>query len=346
MGDSKSGIPFRCGVNASLCFSPQSSCALDQYGQEYCVCPEGLQFDFAGARLSNCTMPTWFYPTFFAISTVGTIYGVAVLGNDILKTKSSCKLRWIAISYTATIVLVWIHVLCVFVENGLYEAGIIFMALYSMSINLAAYLAMITVVEPLYVALRVSIKRLEFWSRVYFMALTIILAGLQLSLLGYARRPDQIGTFNAMFAGQYLVLGISYPVTTTIVYRCATSVKDKVESLGVPKDLKIQKFLDQVNALRTLVRLIGLGGALVMAVSITIFILHSCPYQYLFWAFFTSFYWPPARIGSRFIRSKESNDKQVEEEFMKQTSKDQQQLVKTNPQWHSGQTLTLDTPIL
>ena len=91
---------------------------------QVCDCPPGWTNDFVGFfHTYNCDLPESFLTIFFAIVTCTSFFAVVAVGYKARGAKKHIKLlRDLVLLKTF---VDWVHVLCVYLQGGMYEAGLI-----------------------------------------------------------------------------------------------------------------------------------------------------------------------------------------------------------------------------
>jgi len=128
-------MEFRCGNNSSTSerwFACQNGgiCNYDATRGEFCGCPEGWTNDYVGfAHLPNCSLPESLLTIFFAV--YSAVYWVTmIVSGYATRTKAlKGKMRTLSTSTHIWSFTTWIHLLCVFIQGGFFEAALVSFAI-------------------------------------------------------------------------------------------------------------------------------------------------------------------------------------------------------------------------
>ena len=313
MGEAAVGIPFSCGANASLCFHADATCIDTLEMGQLCLCPADGSFihDFTAGHFPNCTLPYWFLPAFFAITTAGTLWALWILVPLIPKLKRT--VRTLVILFTLSVFFAWVHVMCVFVQKGLFAPGILFLALFTYPSLWASYFVTIIIVGPVYATLRRPMDRFKRNMKIFLGCLYSTLFVFQVALLvfagGVTKRERDI--YNAMFVGQLfssaLIFILSPLVTIIQVQRLEKLIKSITVSGDEPS--RMVAFLQQLQGLKKGMLLMLTNGFLLI-LPIVVLTIGSLPYQFVYWALNASTFWMGALQARTFAvgKNKQSSE--------------------------------------
>ena len=150
-------MEFECGAvvngsSSSVYFNCYNSgvCSFNSSRGQYCACPSGYTDDLIGfAHFPNCSLPIhalyWFFIAYTVLFYIGLLYSF----RKVQTSPSRGKLKTLIILLITWSFTGWIHILCVFVQNGYFEAAIIsFIFLDVSGFCLGAYSIQI-LIEPL-----------------------------------------------------------------------------------------------------------------------------------------------------------------------------------------------------
>ena len=296
------GISFSCGTNSSLCFSG-GICAITEDGRETCVCPPGYQHDFAWGHNSNCALPTWFLPAFFAITTVGIAW--AVFYNLARAIPNLRKVsRRVGLLYMTALTMHWLTVLSVFVQNGNFEPGVIFLCLGGLSMAYMTYLVLFVLVEPIYAALRRPIEQFRLFMNCLFLAFSTAQTTFAVVMVIYCRNDAM---FNAFYSGYLFVSSCFYLTPGMIVFVQTYRLEAMIMKVGMdpaqPGSEKMRVFLEQLHALRNVV-LRMVFNFVIISIPIVMLTIGSMPYNFVFWTLQLSTLWPASRQAVKFMRGR------------------------------------------
>ena len=151
---------FRCGQTANdtfFCFAGNSICIYDNSSGDVCGnCPNGYTKDFSFAHFPTCSFPTELYEYILAILTPFAFLGMIFMGRILFKLRSQVfKLGISGIIFEFTI---WAWLLSLYVQNGFFEAGIVFYLLSTISAFAYAWFFETLLLKSIYQGLQKSEK--------------------------------------------------------------------------------------------------------------------------------------------------------------------------------------------
>jgi len=279
---------------------------------EYCVCPDGFIHDFVWGRFSNCALPTWFLPTYFAFTTIGTVWTLAlILPGALFRLKS--RLKKAALCYCLSVSLEWLHVLCVFLQQGNFIPALVFLLFFPPVMLFTAYLMFKIIIDPVCTALGGRYVRRRAVLQVYFVSIAAALFIVQSATLAFADVESKAARdmFNLLFVVQMFLFAFAYPVTALIIVLQTQQLIDTIQSCrrdSQPPDQALEFFLGQLRALRKTAKILALNFVVLIPIPIAIIVIGSIPYQFVLWAINMSGIWPATYVIRRIIRAREKDE--------------------------------------
>jgi hypothetical protein len=282
---------------------------------------------YASHHFPNCVLPFWYLPSFFAVTTAGTLFALWILIPVVRSTKATVKK--IASLHCAGLILLWAHVLSVFVQNGAFEAAIVFLYVYGMMVSYQCYLTMFVVIEPIYAVLRKSTQNLKRLVKVVFTLQGICWTVLQVSIISVCRAEPgskQLPIYNSLGVGINVLAATMFAVIVCVLYIQAARLQKLIENLQLDRPSseafeagKLPQFLLQLKALKKTVLILGLNS-LIIIIPIVMLILGSFPYNFVLWSLIFTM-WPTAPQAAQFLKARSKTPAASKSNSSKENSK-------------------------
>ena len=288
----KGFVHFRCdssgNVNRSdLCLNG-GTCAsfieADGFERQFCMCPPEYVHDFVAGHFPNCAMTTATLPVMFGVLLAIAILALGVSGLIFLELKSS--LRRVAGLAIATTILCVLMFLSVWVQSGLFEAGLVFWFLR----NVVNYRCLIELAyvftRPMYALLRTKMDRFKRLMTVLEVINFSVQLAIIVSLMVFSRDgfPSRFNSGVTIFFLFFSVMMIAIGAT---ILKQISELKAEIQSNSLMReDAKLITFS------KNLVNYQRLCGSLVVMFTLLIgwpvcyIVLGSLPGQYVFFFFF------------------------------------------------------------
>ena len=289
--DREMSLAFRCEANGvALCMNGASCASLGNGTdvRQSCSCVEGYVHDFSYGHFENCSMPG------HALVSILVSYSIAGLGCFLLLFRlqqrvKQANVKVVARLHIVNLILEWFHVLAVYLQNGVFEAGAFFACLNCIGLTFVSLGSAAIILGPLYLTDLTKIQSM----RKTFQGYGIISAGVW--VVGYAgiaascRIPDK--TIFHGFVVYLLTLCIVQIASLTLLvcrttmelYRQVSSVS--VSSSGSRNQAAVNRFSTRLRRLS--IGLIALGAIEVtplLPLPAVLLVFGSIPYLWIFWA--------------------------------------------------------------
>lgn len=195
------------------------------------------------------------------------------------------------IFYCVSVACIWLHVLCIFLQGGNFEAALVFLVLLGPSLIYFAYLMFRVVIDP--VAATIGEKKLRLRREISifcFVFFTVALTFVQLAMIAYANpfTPETRDTFNLLFALQSLIMATSYPVSTFACLLQLWQLIAIIQTLTANTHAsdtgkqQLQAFLEQLHKLKTFAIGMSFNFVPLFIPVVFVFAIGSLPYQFVF----------------------------------------------------------------
>lgn len=275
-------MEFRCGLNEAdgMQFGCQNGgvCNLSDTIGQFCECPPGWTHDFVGcAHFRNCALPVDFLRIFFIVFTVVFWLTMFVVLWKLRLVKSRGKMRTLSFACIIWSLFSWIHLLCVYLQDGFYEAGVVSFAL----IGINGYWIASYVIPLLFapIAMRAGLPRIaQLSSAITWSAFTVQLAisiGLSGVTLRYCSDPNP-----AMF-NKFMIIFLLEQCTAVMMGSIWTfQTAFRLQSLLPETAIAVKK---QVTLISTVSILTVATGALTGAVTVVWIFYSSVPFIWIVW---------------------------------------------------------------
>jgi hypothetical protein len=298
--------------------NPLATCASNNAtGEQYCVCPPGYVHDFLSYHDKNCYLPENFM-LYYLIASSFFMWGAILVMFLRLRTLRAAVFR-LGYLYILILLFQWLWLLCIYLENGAYEAAAFFTFAWSTALLISSGEVVLFLTVPIYF---VTGKSPGAWKkRVYaIMGCFIMLQFIAtIIVMVYSRSSPEVYNYayNAyLFALIFVIMGtdillimMGIPQLRTLI----TSLNSaNAENRINQNDTRYDKLIVQLDAL-------VVASVAVLLVTVPLFViaiicsmvLGSVPYDCIFFVLISSSMWSVMPIYLRFY-GEQQKDKAVD----------------------------------
>lgn len=295
-------MEFRCGAeNASATHSGLrfigctngGTCRITLTGQQFCTCPAGWQADHVGfGHFDNCSLPQSFVRLFFIV------FSAVALPCLLIQSSLLFRAWYIGSSLRPGIPLSllwqwcnWIHVLCVYSQDGFYEAAALSLIAYLSIGYIVGAHALVAFMEPVAILREYnhsfrSLKRRIF---VFFPCAAIVVSSFLFASVAYAG-SESTSIFNLLMFLMILVSVLAITVTQTSIILAARRLDQLFEATTLGESYSSTKLTEVQLRIRFQLRSVvracmafGIGNVCMICCLCVWAIYGQFPYLYIGW---------------------------------------------------------------
>jgi hypothetical protein len=254
---------------------------------EFCdKCPEGYEADYSCFHFPNCSAPTTWYLITFILHSICLPFSLLYIYTTAIGLRSEA-LQLVKI-YAGLNVTYWVLHLCLFIQNGMHEAGLVAQGLAILHFVYFGTRTLLFVLAPVYAIARSPMTQV---SRAYYLLCGFLVACTcvpNFVAIAFARDPDP-ATYNTVYSAFGVALGatmVIYPVVGLVnEWRLRRVLESIIEatykSLG-KRDTSLEAVLLRLKYMRYSLLFMICGAAIPYSLSIVVvFVLKSMPMLYL-----------------------------------------------------------------
>lgn len=256
---------------------------MDQLGHDYCVCDPALGFvhDFTFLHLPNCSMPHWFLLFMFITITCGTVFAFVIYLQTLKLAKKEVKfLMHLFMLGTA---LTWCISLSLYLQDGMYVAGLVFTALMVIVFPYFVYHLTMFMLRPAFAAAQRNIAFVERLLQIVLSVFSLFIVIPVLIASAYARKEEERPHYHVAISGSLIPAGLAFASFTIIAATACKRLMRAVEELSVlhPDRFDIPVLRARLRWLFLVLFAVFVMGAGVCLASLIQFSLGSFPYMYV-----------------------------------------------------------------
>ncbi len=194
------GIPFQCDISTNnLCFNNATCQVLVDTTVKSCVCSEDSLWshDYSSFHTPNCSLPPYLYLVNFIVLSLGSTLALIRLYKALREGKPG-KPRDAQRLFVLLTILYWIHALSLWLQDGLFEAGLVFVGFITITFALFTLKMNAMVLAPIYAMTGRSMRQVQTLHRV-ILTITVFCTIISVCLSIAYCRDENPATYNMIF---------------------------------------------------------------------------------------------------------------------------------------------------